>query len=81
MNEGNDHYKAKRYEQAAECYRRAIKINPNNAITHYNLGLALDNLGRYGEAIDSYNTALKLNPNKANTVTATSQCRLTLSRP
>ena len=53
------------YEKAAESYRNAIKINPNDADYHCNLGIALKNLGRNEEAVNSYGTAIKINPNDA----------------
>ena len=43
----------------------AIKIDPNNAFTPFNIGLALCSLGKYDEAIDNFKNAIKLNPKEA----------------
>ena len=47
---------------ALDLISRAIKINPNSAEPHYNLGNVLRDLSRIEEAIVSYNKAISLNP-------------------
>ena len=42
-----------------ESYKQAIKINPDYADAHYNLGVAYFNLGMNKEAIDSLQTGNK----------------------
>jgi len=51
--------------EAAECYRRAIRLQPDFAIAHYNLGLALWEQGRVAEAIPAYQRAIELQPDFA----------------
>jgi tetratricopeptide (TPR) repeat protein len=49
------------WEQAAECHRRALALNPT--FDHaYNLGVSLSELGRYREAEDAFRTAIRLGP-------------------
>jgi|GEM_PF-2583064 len=55
----------KRYEEAEKEYGEAIKINPNLAEAHNNLGLLLDDLNRYEEAEKEYREAIRINPNYA----------------
>jgi tetratricopeptide (TPR) repeat protein len=54
-----------RLEEAETSYREAIKLNPNDADIHYNLGVTLSELGRLEEAETSYRETIKLNPKHA----------------
>jgi len=65
LNEGNAHYKAKRYEEALAAYDHAIRINPNFVAAYNNKGLALDALNRYEEALAACEQAIRLNPSLA----------------
>ena len=46
-------------------YREVIKLNPNDAIAHANLGCALAEQGKFEPAVQSYKEALRLNPQDA----------------
>lgn len=48
-------------EEAATEYRALLKIKPDYAEAHANLGVVLARLNRYDEATASYETALRLN--------------------
>ena len=50
-------------ERARSCFAQAIKINPNFAEAHYNLGVLDYNAGNIDAAIDNYTHAIELNPN------------------
>lgn len=50
INEGNKLYNAKDYEKASEKFREAIELNKNKKEAYYNLGEALDALGKKEEA-------------------------------
>jgi len=50
------------YAAAADAYRTFLKLRPDEAGAHSNLGAVLVNLGRYDEAITEYQTAEKLLP-------------------
>ena len=47
-------------------YREAIRLKPDDADTHYNLGIALKAQGKLTEAVAEYRTAIRLEPNHAN---------------
>ena len=49
------------------AYRQAIALNPKDADTYYNLGIALDNQKKYVEAEVAYRQAIALNPKDADT--------------
>ena len=51
-----------RYEEALALYRTLIEIDPDNAVTHSNLGAALYHLGRLEAAQASIERALSLDP-------------------
>jgi len=46
-------------------YRHAIKIDPDNAVAYYNLGVLLADLGRINDAKEQYSLAIKSNSNFA----------------
>jgi tetratricopeptide (TPR) repeat protein len=58
----SDLMKKRQFEAAAVELRKALELQPNEASTHYNLGLALFETGKAGEAIQHYNRALELSP-------------------
>jgi tetratricopeptide (TPR) repeat protein len=51
------------YHNALVWSDKAIQIDPNDAITWYNKGVALGRLGRDEEAIRSYDRAIQIDPN------------------
>ena len=55
-------FSEQRYEQALALYRTMIEIDPENAVTHSNLGATLYYLGRYEDAMSSIDRALVLDP-------------------
>ena len=52
-------------EEAISHYKMAIKLNPDYAKAHYNLGIALVAEGKNEEAISHYKMAIKLSPDFA----------------
>ena len=53
-------------EGAIAEYKQFLKIHPEAAPIHANLGAALAGLGRYEEAVAEYKTALKMSPSLAS---------------
>ena len=49
-------------EGAVKCHTKAIQINPDHAMAHYNLGLVFEKINNLNDAIASYRTALELKP-------------------
>lgn len=62
LNIGTLHRKTGDLDRAAGAYTRALRLDPNNAFAHYNLGAALDILGKYEDALEEYRIALTLQP-------------------
>jgi len=54
-----------KYNEAVKYYREAVRINPDNAAAHYNLGVLLKGLKRYDEAEEEYRKAMRADPDFA----------------
>jgi tetratricopeptide (TPR) repeat protein len=52
----------KNFDEAIRCYQEAIRLNPDYAAAHNNLGVLLKDLKRYDEAEVNYRKAIELNP-------------------
>jgi tetratricopeptide (TPR) repeat protein len=53
-------------DEAANCYERALVIQPDYIEVHNNLGNTLNLLGQTDEALNSYKQALSINPDYAD---------------
>ena len=62
LRQGLIYIRQKNYKSAVEEYTTASQIDPANAKTFYNLGLAHKGARNYKEAIESVSTATDLNP-------------------
>ena len=51
---------------AIEHYSRAIELNPNNANTYHNRGVAYCSKGNYDRAIEDFGKVIELKPNDAD---------------
>jgi len=51
------------FEDKEKELREALRLNPNNALAHNNLGVVLYHLKRYEEAEKEFREALRLKPN------------------
>jgi predicted O-linked N-acetylglucosamine transferase (SPINDLY family) len=51
-----------RHAEALASFDRALALDPDHAIAHYNRGITLGNMKRYEEALTSHNRALILQP-------------------
>ena len=54
-----------RFEQATDCFTKAISLAPDLPEPYKNLGAALHDQGRHQDALNILNTAIKLKPNFA----------------
>src|ERR1700739_4032776 len=52
----------KSWDQAIASYRKALEVEPNDALTHYDLALALKYKGEAKQAVDEFQAALRLKP-------------------
>jgi len=59
---GNAFFEAGKDEPAAERYREALSIRPNDAELHARLGVSLGRLGRLPEAEAELQAALNIDP-------------------
>lgn len=66
INLGTLFYQQGRLEDAAECYRQGVAVDPGSALAHFNLGSVLDELEELASARDALRSALRLDPNYAD---------------
>lgn len=52
----------KQYAKAGEMIREALRLDPDNAVYHFNYGNILQDLGHLKDAIEEYKKALELDP-------------------
>ncbi len=52
----------KKHQEALKWYKKALQIDPDHEITHYNLGILYLDLGKVDSARASLQTALRLRP-------------------
>jgi tetratricopeptide (TPR) repeat protein len=52
----------KKYQEAIDTYKEAIKIKPDFHEAYCNMGVAYDELKKYQKAIDAYKEAIKIKP-------------------
>src|ERR1700757_1968087 len=52
----------KSWDQAITTYRKALELNPDDPLTHYDLALALKYKGEAKQAVDEFEAALRLKP-------------------
>jgi tetratricopeptide (TPR) repeat protein len=67
---GERQYRAKDFSGAAETYKRALELDPNNLMTHYRLGYVYTQSGSLEEAQHSLLRALDIQPDFAPAVAA-----------
>ena len=60
------YFELERYERSAAEFDSVVKLNPSNAAAHYQLGLALDRLGKTREGIRHLRIAIRLRPGHKN---------------
>jgi Flp pilus assembly protein TadD len=63
---GNQLQKTYAYQEAAEAYRKALHLDPDNAFIMCNLAVVLIRLGHHEVAIEWLEKALTIRPNEAN---------------
>ena len=59
-------YQVRRWDEALDCYRRALRLRPDLAEVHNSQGAALIGCGRWEEALQSIQQSLRLQPNNAD---------------
>ena len=61
-DEGVGHLQQGHWAASAEYFQKAIAAAPNLAEAHFNLGLALDEMGKHPEATEEFKKAKELAP-------------------
>jgi serine/threonine protein kinase len=59
---GNLLYRAKRYKEAGDQYRRALKVDPIDGLSLYGLGRVMEKQGQYSKAQDLFERASLADP-------------------
>jgi Flp pilus assembly protein TadD len=62
-DQGVDHLQQGHWDVSADHFQKAIAASPNLAEAHFNLGLALDEMGKHPEATEEFKKAKELAPN------------------
>ena len=62
----NAHAKRSNYEEVVHCCQAILEIEPGDYLTAFNMGAALENLGRNADAIIQYNRCIEINPEFTN---------------
>ncbi|OPY52723.1 MAG: Tetratricopeptide repeat protein [Methanosaeta sp. PtaU1.Bin060] len=70
LSEGDRYFLAGSYDQAAEAYAKAMKLNPFLPVGWLRMGNALYALGRYQDSINAYDAVLKLDPQNKDALAA-----------
>jgi tetratricopeptide (TPR) repeat protein len=60
--QGNDLYDSGRYDEAVEGYKKAIEVDPKDAVLHSNMAAAYWKLKNWTDAAAEYTRALRLDP-------------------
>lgn len=62
VTEGIEHYNQGHWDVAAKHFQEAVKADDKLAQAHYNLALALDQMGKHKEATEQFDHAAHLAP-------------------
>ena len=65
LAEGHAAAQEKRFDQAVDAYRQAIRLSPNLADAHHGLGRAYMSMGRMSDAFEPLRTAARIEPDNS----------------
>ncbi|MDM8008222.1 MAG: tetratricopeptide repeat protein [Phycisphaerae bacterium] len=68
-------------EQAARCFREALRLKPDYALAHFNLGTLLADIGKTDEAVERLSQGLRYLPNDAQALNSLGMIRARQGRP
>ncbi len=63
---GNACVRDRRIDEAIDCYRRAVALDPGSFRAHSNLGVLLEQKGLFAESVESYRAAVLQSANAAD---------------
>jgi len=78
--EGNEKLKNKDFEGAIECYKEAMKFNPQNHIYPSNMAAAYVSMGQYDKAIKCCEQSIKLNETYVKAYQRLAQCQAKIGK-
>ena len=73
-NQGIEFMSERRFREAAQCFGKAVKIDPQNHSVWYNKGTSLLKMNKFWDALLCFDKSLKINPNDANTLSNIGHC-------
>ncbi len=79
-DEGNRFLKEKKYYEAIEKFKEAVRINPNYFAAYNNMGNAYHGLKQYSNALPNYQKAVELRPDIALVQSNLGNCYVNLNR-
>lgn len=56
LERADELFEQNRFHEAARCYEKVVKVQPNTTTAWFKLGMALDNIEQYDLAIQAYKT-------------------------
>ncbi len=74
MKAGSDLFRAGKYDEAADHFRKVIERHPSQYEGYFNLGLSLIKKGEVDPAIGALEKAAELNPESVDTLFALAEC-------
>jgi len=77
---GYDLHRRSKFKDAIAEYSKAVKLDPNKAVSYRNRGYSYKSAGEYTKAIDDYTAAIKLDPNKSLAYKIRGEIRLLLTK-
>jgi Flp pilus assembly protein TadD len=63
IEEGNEAFEARNFDEAITLYTKALSLNPDYADLHYSLGLSYGHKGQLDDAISAFKKAIAIDPN------------------
>jgi S1-C subfamily serine protease len=79
-NQGNRFLKEKKYYEAIEKFKEAVRINPNYFAAYNNMGNAYHGLKQYENALPNYEKAAQLRPDIALVQSNLGNCYINVNR-
>lgn len=59
LERADELFEQNRFREAARCYEKVVKVQPNATIAWFKLGLALENIEQYAQAANAYKTVTR----------------------
>jgi serine/threonine protein kinase/Flp pilus assembly protein TadD len=81
FNRGLELNHQKQFAAAIPFHRKAIELNPEEPMAHYNIAICLRNLGKHAEAIACYRKAIALGKQSTSTYIMLGSCLLHEGKP